>query len=51
MREARLAAEAEKVIVARENKSKSLHEAILAADVERVIVARDNEVNHCVKRD
>ena len=42
-REAILAADVERVIVARENKSESSRVARLAADVKRVIVARENE--------
>ena len=43
LRKARLAADEERVIVPRENKSESLREARLAADVEKVIVARKNK--------
>ena len=41
LREPRLVADVEKLIVARENKSDSFRKAILAADVERVIVAHE----------
>ena len=41
MREA-IAADVERVIVARKNESQSLRKARLAADEERVIVAREN---------
>ena len=40
MREARLAADVEILIVAHKNESESLRKARLAADVERVIIAR-----------
>ena len=49
--EAILAADVDRVSVARENKSELLHEARSAADVESVIVARENESDHCLKRD
>ena len=41
-REARLVAEREREIIARENVNESLSEAILAAEIERVIVSREN---------
>ena len=51
LREARLAADIERVIVDRENDCDSLRKARLAADVERVLLPVRMKVNHCVKRD
>ena len=51
MLEARLVADVERLIVARENESESLLEAILSANIDIVSVTRKNESNHCVKQD